>query len=150
MASTVLGKVTITPRGEYDPGTVYESLDVISFNGSSYLVKKMCIGVTPPNTEFFMILAEKGEDGNGSSVSTTIKIGTVTTGDPGTNASITNSGTETDMILDFVIPRGNDGNISFATFDIDASTGELSINIPDNNQDILFDIDENGYLEVDI
>lgn len=39
----------------------------------------------------------------------TITIGTVTTGDPGTDAEVTNSGTNEDAVLDFVIPRGEPG-----------------------------------------
>ena len=39
----------------------------------------------------------------------TVTVGTTTTGDAGTEASVTNSGTDTDVILDFVIPRGADG-----------------------------------------
>ena len=39
----------------------------------------------------------------------TITIGTVTTGDPGTEAEVINSGTPNDAIFDFVIPRGEPG-----------------------------------------
>lgn len=39
----------------------------------------------------------------------TITVGTTTTGDPGTNASVTNSGTNENVILDFVIPAGPTG-----------------------------------------
>lgn len=39
----------------------------------------------------------------------TIAIGNVTTGDAGTEASVTNSGTLENVILDFTIPRGNTG-----------------------------------------
>lgn len=39
----------------------------------------------------------------------TITIGTVTTGDPGTEASVTNSGTAEDAVFNFVIPRGEPG-----------------------------------------
>lgn len=39
----------------------------------------------------------------------TIRVGSVTTGDPGTEASVTNSGTEQEAVLDFVIPRGEAG-----------------------------------------
>jgi hypothetical protein len=38
-----------------------------------------------------------------------IEVGSVTTGDPGTDVEITNVGTDTEVILDFVIPRGADG-----------------------------------------
>ena len=46
--------------------------------------------------------------GNGAAA--TIAVGTVTTGDPGTNASVTNSGTSSAAVFDFVIPRGADGS----------------------------------------
>lgn len=47
---------------------------------------------------------ERGEQGP-----STIKIGNVTTGDPGTEAEITNTGDEKDLVLNFKIPRGNIG-----------------------------------------
>lgn len=47
-----------------------------------------------------------GADGKAA----TIKIGTVTTGDPGTAAQVTNSGTSSDAVFDFTIPRGRDGS----------------------------------------
>ena len=46
----------------------------------------------------------RGSDGAG-----TITIGTTTTGDPGTDASVTNSGTAQNAILNFTIPRGETG-----------------------------------------
>ena len=39
----------------------------------------------------------------------TITVGTTTTTDPGTDATITNSGTNENVILNFTIPRGEDG-----------------------------------------
>lgn len=39
----------------------------------------------------------------------TIRVGTVTTGAYGTNASVNNSGTESEAVLDFVIPQGAPG-----------------------------------------
>lgn len=41
----------------------------------------------------------------------TIQIGTVTTGKPGTQASVTNTGTEHAAVLDFTIPRGTPGEV---------------------------------------
>ena len=45
----------------------------------------------------------------------TIQVGSVTTGEPGSAASVTNSGNENNAIFDFVIPRGETGvcNIPF-------------------------------------
>jgi mannose-6-phosphate isomerase-like protein (cupin superfamily) len=45
--------------------------------------------------------------GGGSTVS--VNVGETTTGEPGTNASVTNSGDETNVVLDFTIPRGKTG-----------------------------------------
>lgn len=46
-----------------------------------------------------------GKDG----ASATIRVGNVTTGSPGSQASVTNSGTEQHAVLDFTIPRGDTG-----------------------------------------
>ena len=48
---------------------------------------------------------EPGKDG----VAATVAVGTVTTGEPDTPASVTNSGTENAAVLDFVIPKGEKG-----------------------------------------
>lgn len=45
----------------------------------------------------------------GSGTSATIAVGTVTTGEPGTEAAVTNAGTESAAVFNFVIPRGNTG-----------------------------------------
>lgn len=47
----------------------------------------------------------------------TIKVGSVTTGAAGTQATVTNSGTAKDVVLDFTIPRGADGSGSGGGFD---------------------------------
>lgn len=54
------------------------------------------------------IQGEKGDKGDKGNAAT-IDVGTVATGLPGTNASVTNSGTIHDAILDFTIPRGDKG-----------------------------------------
>lgn len=51
------------------------------------------------------IQGEKGDKGDTGELS----IGTVTTGEAGSQASVVNVGTSTDAILDFVIPRGGQG-----------------------------------------
>jgi hypothetical protein len=47
--------------------------------------------------------------GGGSGEAATIAVGTVTTSDPGSSATITNVGTSSAAVFDFVIPRGNTG-----------------------------------------
>lgn len=46
-----------------------------------------------------------GKDGKAA----TVRIGTVSTGAPGTQAAVNNGGTETDAVLNITIPRGGDG-----------------------------------------
>lgn len=52
---------------------------------------------------------EQGIQGEKGDTALSVTLGTVTTGEAGTEASVTNSGTNTDLILDFVIPRGAKG-----------------------------------------
>ena len=52
------------------------------------------------------IQGPKGADG----AAATISVGTTTTGNPGTNASVTNSGTSSAAVFNFTIPRGNKGD----------------------------------------
>lgn len=47
-----------------------------------------------------------GKDG----AAATVTVGTVTTGEPGTDATVTNTGTENAAVLDFVIPKGEKGD----------------------------------------
>ena len=48
---------------------------------------------------------EQGEAGEAA----TIQVGTVSTGEPGTEASVTNGGTENAAVFNFIIPRGEQG-----------------------------------------
>ncbi len=43
-----------------------------------------------------------------------MQVGSVTTGEPGTQAAVVNSGTQQNAVLDFTIPRGADGNAGTA------------------------------------
>lgn len=56
----------------------------------------------------------------------TIEIGTVTTGAAGSNASVTNSGTASNAVLNFMLPRGKDGKDGGIT--VDAALSDTSIN----------------------
>lgn len=51
----------------------------------------------------------KSEGGGGGGQSTTIQVGETVTGEPGTNANVVNTGTPTDVVLSFTIPRGAKG-----------------------------------------
>lgn len=52
---------------------------------------------------------DQGTPGNPGSPAT-VTVGTTTTGQPGTNASVTNSGTQSAAVLNFTIPKGAKGD----------------------------------------
>ena len=70
-------------------------------------------GVTGPTgpTGVTGVTGPTGPTGSAGTTGTaaTVRVGTVTTGDPNTQAAVTNSGTEQNAVLDFTIPRGSDG-----------------------------------------
>lgn len=51
MANTVLGKVSVVPKGDYSASTTYYALDIVGYNGGSYLAMKEVTGVTPSNDQ---------------------------------------------------------------------------------------------------
>ena len=61
MAKQNLGRVAMVSKGEYSSATSYERLDIVTYEGSSYVCKKDSIGNLPTNTEYFDVLAEKGQ-----------------------------------------------------------------------------------------
>lgn len=68
------------------------------------------------------LIGSDGQDGtNGTSA--TVSIGTTTTGNAGTQAQVSNSGTSSNVILNFTIPKGQDGtNGTDATIQIGTTT----------------------------
>lgn len=63
MAKQNLGRVAMVSKGEYSSATSYEKLDIVTYEGSSYVCKKDSIGNLPTNAEYFDVLAEKGTKG---------------------------------------------------------------------------------------
>ena len=76
----------------------------------------------------------KGDDG----LAATIQVGTVTTGAAGTNAEVTNVGTENAAIFNFTIPKGDPGEGGGGLSTIVAGTGTSSIvmNHDDTNTNV--------------
>ena len=99
-----LGKVAITPRGAYSSTAQYTPLDILSYNGSSYLVLQNCMGITPPNATYYMVVASKGDTGS-AGASPTIAAGSVTMLPVGSSATVTNSGTSQNAVFNFGIPK---------------------------------------------
>lgn len=61
---TPLGIVGIKNRGEYNAATNYEKLNVVTYQGSSYCAKGNTIGNLPTNTNYWYLLAQKGDKGD--------------------------------------------------------------------------------------
>lgn len=65
MATIDLGKVRITPKGEWNSSATYEILDVVSLDGSSYLaIGAVSANTAVTNATYWAILASKGETGS--------------------------------------------------------------------------------------
>lgn len=79
-----------------------------------------------PNPDPVNIKGEQGKHGtdgvNGKDgAAATVAIGTVTTGEPGTTASVTNVGTDTAAVLNITIPRGDKGKDGTGAGDVVAA-----------------------------
>lgn len=59
---TDIGKVAITPQKDYKENATYEWLDVVTYDGASYMCisEDGCTGIIPTNTEYWQLLADKG------------------------------------------------------------------------------------------
>lgn len=57
----ILGKVIPTFKGEYSSSFLYEMLDIVSYNGSSYISKADGNREEPTNTDNWQQLAKKGD-----------------------------------------------------------------------------------------
>lgn len=95
-----LGKVSVTPKGAYNASAQYTTLDIISYNGSSYLVLQGCSGITPPNPTYYMVIASKGATGATGNAGS-ISVGNVTTVARGGVTRVVNSGSNTNAVFDF-------------------------------------------------
>lgn len=70
MSQTVnLGRIAMEYKGEYDNETTYENMDIVSYNGSSYIASQTTKGNLPTNTTYWGVVAQsikgdKGEKGD--------------------------------------------------------------------------------------
>lgn len=55
----ILGKVGVVSKGEYNGATRYTKLDIVKYNGQSYMALAETIGNLPTNTEYWQLLVEK-------------------------------------------------------------------------------------------
>lgn len=61
MARLNLGKVSVIFKGEYSSSAVYNKLDVVTYQGSSYECKSdNTVGIVPTNITYWSLVAQKG------------------------------------------------------------------------------------------
>ena len=78
----------------------------------------------------------------------TVTVGTVATGAAGSEAVVTNvSADPTNAVFDFTIPQGIQGNVMYATFEIDEN-GDLIMMTPPGYTGASFVLTDDGHLEV--
>lgn len=63
MAETKLGKVGLTPKGEWNSSASYEQLDLVSYDGGSWVAKKANTNVTPRANDCWMQVGARGNQG---------------------------------------------------------------------------------------
>lgn len=104
-----LGKVSVTPRGTYTAGTSYERLDIVTYQGGSWIALQNSTNVTPAAGAYWAQIAAKGDTGTAGQ-SCTVAIGTVTSVPYGTPSSVTNVGTQNDAVFDMSLQTGPQGD----------------------------------------
>ena len=102
MITASLGRVSPRHKGEYNSSNIYTKLDIVSYLGSSYMVLKDTVGVTPVVGPNYQLIA-------GAGTSTAITNLTVSTGAPGTAATVTPGGTALQRTYALTVPRGDKG-----------------------------------------
>lgn len=129
MADTVLGKVSLVPRGEYAPSETYEFLDYVRYQGSGFIVRKQCTGITPEEGEYYMLAVAKGDTGaKGDKGDTGDKGSKGDPGEKGDQGSVGPQGPQGPVGPEG--PRGIDGTVV-------ETSGQWA-----------FGVDENGHLYV--
>ena len=67
------GRVLLMPKGEYNAATTYQLLDIVSYNGSSYIAKGETTGNLPTNTTYWQLSAYGGDAANVSANFATVE-----------------------------------------------------------------------------
>ena len=58
------GRVSICPRGEYNSSATYERLDMVSYQGGSYIAIKQTVGHLPTDTNYWQLGMQSNVDGD--------------------------------------------------------------------------------------
>ena len=104
--SEVIGTVSITPMGAWNADLNYEKDNYVRHNGATYMARQANKGIEPTVSQdweqYWMLSIKDG-------ASATVEVGETTTLPAGEQATVTNSGSDTNVVLDFAIPQGEQG-----------------------------------------
>lgn len=122
-ATTILGKVSVVPKGNYENSTRYDRLDVVVYEGNGYIATRDNLqDIIPGETDDWMLIVQRGEQGKPGPVGPE--------GPPGP------SGAEVEITEGMYVFAVEDGDLylyysgeTAPDFGIDEQIGELYIDI---------------------
>ena len=101
--NTVLGAVGVLPVGEWSSANTYNRLDIVTYQGSSYVaIDDVPLNTLPTNTTYWQLMAHKGDTGVTPEI--TAEANTLS---PGSDATAVVSGTAENPVITFGIPKGD-------------------------------------------
>lgn len=111
--NTVLGAVGVLPVGEWSSANTYNRLDIVTYQGSSYVaIDDVPLNTLPTDTTYWQLMSHRGDTGNGIvSIELTSTVGNVDT------YTITYTNGDTDTI------EVTNGNVSSVNGRTGAVTG---------------------------
>jgi hypothetical protein len=101
-------------RGTWLAGYGYSANDAVTYGSPTSTYIALIANTSQDPADYpavWTVLAQAGSNGPSgpTGLAATVAIGTITTGAPGTQAAVTNSGTDSAAILNFTIPQGATG-----------------------------------------
>jgi hypothetical protein len=136
LAAAAAKKYALIPRGAFQLETEYQENDLVEYDGSEYRATADITGIAPPGSPWELFVAA-GKPGEAS----TLTVGTVTTLEPGEDATVVITGDAPDQVLSMGIPAGKPGKPGEAnTLTVgavttlepgEAATVEITGNAPD-------------------
>ena len=69
------GRLSILHKGDYDPTTLYEKLDIVTYNNDSYICIQPCTNILPTNTTYWKLMVKGGKSAYDLYVEKTLNAG---------------------------------------------------------------------------
>ena len=116
------GRLSILHKGDYDPTTLYEKLDIVTYNNDSYICIQSCTNILPTNTTFWKLMVKGGKSAYDLYVENAMSHGDTPLtleawlnslkGEPGTNGNDGQAGADGKSAYDIAVENGFNGTES--------------------------------------